>query len=309
MSILFYCTFKNKDQWLRSIKKKFKKEIVYSPNNKLDYSKINYAIVWNLPDKIYSKLNNIKIIFSLGAGVDHIIKLPSYRKTPIIRVKDVNMAKRMSYHVHSQILSYQLKLYLFQQAQIKRQWLGEQYTKLNSEITVGILGLGFLGKSVANYLMKLKYNVIGFKKENKNLKNNMKIYTSKNLKTFLGKSDIVVSILPNTNETKDFIDSSFLNKMKKEALLINIGRGSTLNEIDLLKHINKNKNFFASLDVFKIEPLPKKNKFWNNKNVTVTPHAAALTDINSTIDLMYKKYLSFKKNGNIKSHVNLNKGY
>ena len=115
MSILFYCTFKNKDQWLRSIKKKFKKEIVYTPNNKLDYSKINYAIVWNLPDKIYSKLNNIKIIFSLGAGVDHIIKLPSYRKTPIIRVKDVNMAKRMSYHVHSQILSYQLKLYLFHQ--------------------------------------------------------------------------------------------------------------------------------------------------------------------------------------------------
>ena len=77
MSILFYCTFKNKDQWLRSIKKKFKKEKVYTPNNKLDYSKIDYAIVWNLPDKIYSKLNNIKIIFSLGAGVDHIIKLES----------------------------------------------------------------------------------------------------------------------------------------------------------------------------------------------------------------------------------------
>ena len=72
----------------------------------------------------------------------------------------------------------------FNQSKRKRQWLGEQYTKLNPEITVGILGLGFLGKSVANYLMKLKYNVIGFKKENKNLKNNMKIYTSKNLQTF-----------------------------------------------------------------------------------------------------------------------------
>ena len=88
--------------------------------------------MFELPDKIYSKLNNIKIIFSLGAGVDHIIKLPII-ETPIIRVKDVNMAKRMSYHVHSQILSYQLKLYLFQQAQIKDN-ASEQYTKLNSEI-------------------------------------------------------------------------------------------------------------------------------------------------------------------------------
>ena len=69
------------------------------------------------------KLKNVKIIFSLGAGVDHIINLPSYNNTPIVRVKDINMAKRMSYHVHSQILIYQLKLYLYQKAQLQKKWL------------------------------------------------------------------------------------------------------------------------------------------------------------------------------------------
>ena len=97
--------------------------------------------------------------------------------------------------------------------------------------------------------------------------------------------------------------------MKKNSFLINIGRGSTLNEQDLLLHLNKNKYFHVSLDVFKIEPLPKNNKFWTHKNVIVTPHAAALTDIESSIDLMVKRLNYFRKTGKIKSDVNLDKGY
>ena len=309
MSILFHCNFTNKQQWLNSIKKKFPKNKVYTINDRPNLLKIEYAIVWNLPNSVMMKLKNIKILFSLGAGVDHIINLPSYNKTPIVRVKDINMAERMSYHVHSQILTYQLKLYLFQKAQIQKKWLGEQNTKLNKDITIGILGLGFLGSYVGKYLTNLNYNVIGFRRENKKSISNIKIYTDKNLNKFLKFSDIVVSILPDTEKTKNFINKKFLNLMKKESFLINIGRGNTLNEYDLLTHLNNNKYFHASLDVFKTEPLPKNNKFWTHKNVIITPHAAALTDIDSSIDLMVKRLNDFKKTGKIKSDVNLNRGY
>ena len=309
MSILFYCNFTNKKKWLQTIKKKFPENKVFTINDNPDFLKIEYAIVWNLPDSIMKKLKNLKIVFSLGAGVDHIINLPSYNKTPIVRVKDINMAERMSYHVHSQILNYQLKLYLFQKAQIQKKWLGEQYTKLNKDITVGIIGLGFLGYYVGKYLSNINYKVIGFKRENKKTKSQIKIFTGNNLNQFLKLSDIVVSILPDTNKTKNFINKKFLSLMKKEAFLINIGRGSTLNELDLLSHLDKNKNFYVSLDVFKKEPLPKNNKFWTQKNVTVTPHAAALTDIDSSIDLMVERFNHFKKTGQIKSDVNLNRGY
>ena len=309
MSIFFYCNFRNKKEWLKSIKKKFSKNKVFSIKDKPNFSQIEYAIVWNLPDSIMKKLKNVKIIFSLGAGVDHIINLPSYNKTPIVRVKDINMAERMSYHVHSQILTYQLKLYLFQKAQIQKKWLGEQHTKLNRELTIGIIGLGFLGNHVGKYLSNLNYNVIGFKRENKNKKSKIKIYTKKNLNKFLNLSDIVVSILPDTEKTKNFINKKFLSLMKKNSFLINIGRGSTLNEQDLLLHLNKNKSFHVSLDVFKIEPLPKKNKFWTHKNVIITPHAAALTDIDSSINHMFKRLKDYKKTGKIKSDVNLIKGY
>tara|TARA_Y100000590_G_C15720083_1_gene1013263 strand:- start:1125 stop:2054 length:930 start_codon:yes stop_codon:yes gene_type:complete len=309
MSILFHCTFPNEKKWLQSVRKKFNRHKVFTIKDKFNFNEIHYAIIWNLPDRILRKLVNLKVIFSLGAGVDHIINTPSYKNVPILRVKDPNMAKRMSYHVHSQILNYQLKLNLFQKAQLKKKWLGEMETLLNHEITIGILGVGFLGTAVGKYLKKMEYKVIGFKKSYSQSIKPFKLYNKKNINTFIKSSNIVVSILPSTKETENFIDLNFLKQMKKDALLINIGRGVSLNENHLLQHLNKNKNFYVSLDVFKKEPLPKTHKFWNHPNIIVTPHAAALTDIDSSIDLMHSRYLAFVRTGKIKSDVDLKKGY
>ena len=115
--------------------------------------------------------------------------------------------------------------------------------------------------------------------------------------------------MPYTEETKNFINQRFLEQMKKNSLLINIGRGASLNEEHLLKHLKKNKNFYASLDVFNNEPLPRHHKFWKHPNVIVTPHTAGLTDIDSSINLIYERYLAYIQNGKIKSDVDLIKGY
>ena len=82
----------------------------FTSKDNIQLDKIEAALVWNLPDKILKKLTNLKIIFSLGAGVDHILNLSNYKKTPIIRIQDQNMRARMLNHVLSQILNYQLKL-------------------------------------------------------------------------------------------------------------------------------------------------------------------------------------------------------
>ena len=110
MHILFYCPWHDKHKWLKLIKKKFKKYKIVTLNENLDFAKIDYAIIWELPNEIYKKLYKLKLIFSLGAGVDHIINLSSYNKIPIIRLKNKFMAERMSNHVISQILEFQLNL-------------------------------------------------------------------------------------------------------------------------------------------------------------------------------------------------------
>ena len=88
MSIFFYCNWHDRDQWLKEIKKKFKKKTIVTLEDKPDFFKVQYAIIWELPNEVYQKLVNLKLLFSMGAGVDHILDLPSYNKVPIIRLKD-----------------------------------------------------------------------------------------------------------------------------------------------------------------------------------------------------------------------------
>ena len=309
MNILFHASFANKDEFLKSLKKKFIPHKIFTLDQNIPLDKIEVALVWNLPDKILKKLKNLKIIFSLGAGVDHILKLPSYKNTPIIRIQDPNMRSRMLNHVLSQILIYQLKLNEYNKAQQKNIWLDERLTALNTDLTIGILGLGYLGKFIANKLKSLNYNVIGYKNTVSTGKSQIPIHNKKSLKTFLKLSDIVVSVLPATIQTRDLINKSFLNQMKKKSLLINIGRGSSLNEIDLFNHSKRNKYFFASLDVFKTEPLPKNSKLWKNQNITITPHVAAITDVDSSTNYIFTKFEQFRTKGKIKSDVKIQKGY
>lgn len=313
MNILIYCTFDNKDDWEISIKKKFIKDKIFLLEDKPDLKKIDCAIIWGLTDNILKKLTNLKIIFSLGAGVDHILKLSNYKGTPIIRVKDTSMALRMSYHVLSQILEYQLNLKFFQKAQLTKTWKENlqfhRKVKLNKEINVGILGVGFLGSFVGKFLKKLDYQLMGFKNSPLNNNKIFPIYSKKNIDYFIKSNDIIVSILPSTPSTKNFINKKFLQKMKKNSLLINVGRGNVINDNDLINHLKINKNFFASLDVFDREPLTKSSLFWKMENVTITPHVASLTVVKNITDQIFIKLNKYKKTKKIKSDVDLKKGY
>ncbi len=309
MNIFFYATYSNQKEFLKTLRNKFKQDKIYTIEDNVDLSEIDVAMVWNPPNNVFKKMINLKVIFSIGAGVDHILKLSNIRNLPIIRVKDPTMRIRMYNHVLSQVLIFQLKLKIYDDAQRKKIWMNERYTPLNGELTIGIMGLGYIGSFVALNIKKQGYNVIGFKRNVVNKNTSLEIYDSSSLSKFIAKSDVIVSILPDTKKTKNFINANFLKKMKKSSLLVNIGRGSGVNELDLIKHIKNNPDFYASLDVFNKEPLNKNHNFWSNKNITITPHVAAITDHDSSINYLYKRFMDFKKNGKIKSDVDIKLGY
>ena len=309
MSILFYCNFQNQDKWLKSFRKKFTGHKIYTVTSDLDYKKIKYAIIWKLPDEILSKLVNLKAIFLLGAGVDSIIHSVNVKKIPILRLKDPFMGERMSYHVHSQILNYQLRLKNYQNAQLKRIWHDELEPMMNFDLNIGILGSGYLGICVGKYLKKLNYNVLGYKKTSDKTTNSFPILFGKKINQFILQSDIIVSILPSTEETFNFINKDFLKLMKQNSLLINVGRGSTVDEKSLTKHLKSNKNFYASLDVFVNEPLKNNNPLWKMPNVTVTPHIASLTGLDTALEQIFKRFDKYIRTGKIKSDVDFKKKY
>ena len=310
MTILFHnTTFDKIDVWKKTIKKYFKNEKIISIKDYKKFNNVKYAIIWNLPDETLSKLKNLKIIFSMGAGVDHILKLKNYnRKIPIIRIKDPKMGERIANYSLAQILNYQLNFKIFQNSQNKKYWSGERTPIDNQNLTVGILGLGFLGSYIAKKLIKLNYNVIAYKKSSKRFLN-IKVYTKKNITKFIKNSDVIVSILPATPETDNIINESFLKKMKKKSCLINIGRGNAIDETALVKHLKRNKDFFVYLDVFKNEPLKSSNKLWSLSNVSITPHVAGVTAIDSAVEYMFQKYQIYINNHKLKSDVETNKSF
>ena len=188
MHIFFYATYSNEEEFLDTLRNKFKHDKVYTIKDKIDLSKIDVAMVWNLPNNIFKKMVNLKAIFSIGAGVDHILKLSNIKKLPIIRVKDPAMRIRMYNHVLSQILIFQLKLNIYDEAQRKKIWMNERYTPLNNELTIGIMGLGYIGNFVALKIKKLGYQVIGYKRNNVLKNNSFEILNAKTLCTLLNVS-------------------------------------------------------------------------------------------------------------------------
>jgi len=310
MTLFFHCSWHDRLEWIKMLKKKFKNNNIVTLEDKPDLSKIKYAIIWELPNEVYQKLTNLKLIFSMGAGVDHILNLPGFNQVPIVRLKDFNMAERMSNHIISQILQYQLNLKTYMESQTKHVWKDFNIPSLNVSLTIGLLGVGFLGSYVAKTLIRLGYRVQGYKYSKPKKRYPFPVfYKKKDLKKFIKNSDILVSLLPATSNTFNFINKDFFESMQKKTLLINVGRGLSINEKDLINHLKKNKFFYASLDVFKIEPLPKKNPLWHLPNVIVTPHVASLTGINSAVNHMYKKYKESQKNKRFKSDVDFKKGY
>tara|TARA_Y100001970_G_scaffold235342_1_gene294285 strand:+ start:779 stop:1705 length:927 start_codon:yes stop_codon:yes gene_type:complete len=308
MSILFHCTFDNSNEWKRKIKKKFKNKDIISIHDKSKFNSVEIAIIWNLPNNVLSKLPNLKIIFSLGAGVDHILKLEDYNGKPIVRIKDPLMGELMYYYVLSQILNFQVGINEYKNAQSNKLWSKEILPKFNKDLTVGILGLGYLGSIVGKLLARNQYNIIGYKKT-KIKKQKFKMYYGKQLSSFIKSSDILINLLPNTKDTINFIDIKFLSLMKKKSLLISAGRGSTVNENDLIKYLKINKYFYAALDVFHSEPLSKKSLLWSLPNVNITPHVASITLVDSAIDLIFTRYIKYLNTKKIQPDVNLKKGY
>ena len=128
------------------------------------------------------------------------------------------MAERMNNHILLQILYYQLNFQLFKEAQLKSIWLDDKEPDLNNKITIGILGIGYLGTYVGNKLSNLGYKVIGFKASKPKQKYPFIVfYKKKDLKKFLNQSDVVACILPSTPKTFHMIDNKFLNDMKERS--------------------------------------------------------------------------------------------
>jgi glyoxylate/hydroxypyruvate reductase A len=242
-----------------------------------DPAEIDYALVWRPEPGFLASLPNLKLILSLGAGVDHILTdthLPG--GVPIVRLVDPYMTDAMSEYVVLQVLRLHRQDLDYRAQQERRMWL-ELDQKNAAERAVGILGFGELGQDAARKLQGLGFDVALWGRRQRTAEGLLGYAGSTGLSALLDRSEILVCLLPLTAETEGILNASTFATLPKGAALINAARGGHLVEEDLLAALASGRLSAAVLDVFRDEPLPADHPFWHHPRIVVTPHVAAAT--------------------------------
>lgn len=183
--------------------------------------------------------------------------------------------------------------------------------------TVLILGTGDIGTRLAHRLKAFGTHIIGLRRNPKanTLPDFDEIQGLSQLDDMLKKADIIVGCLPNTSETAGLLDEKRLRLMKKDALLINVGRGSLIKNADLIRVLKDGNLKGVALDVSEIEPLPENSPLWDMPNVFITPHIAGPSfggnsDVENAIwDICMQNLESFLNGEALEHVVDLKQGY
>jgi len=242
-----------------------------------DPADIDYALVWRPEPGLLASLPNLKLILSLGAGVDHILCDPLLpHDLPIVRLVDPYMTDAMSEYVVLQVLRLHRQDLDYRAQQEAAVWR-ELAQKNAAERCVGILGAGALGQDAARKLKRLGFDVALWSRSERAFEGLASYAGAAGLTALLGRSEILVCLLPLTPETEGILNTSTFTLLPKGAALINAARGGHLVEEDLLAALAAGRLSAAVLDVFREEPLPAGHPFWRHPRIIVTPHIAAAT--------------------------------
>ena len=257
---------------------------------------------------ILKKLPNLRLIQKVGAGVENMLSnynMPKHIK--ICRMSSEMQAKEMAEYCLTEVLAYQRNIREYFNNQSLKMWKQRQPLIVKDK-SVSILGLGLIGMEIAQILQNFGFTVFGWSRTVKP-KLNFKNYSGINgLITVVSKADYVISVLPETNETKNLLSLSILRKFKPGSVLINVGRGSVINEEGLIKVLSEGILGGATLDVFQQEPLPKEHPFWTHPKIVITPHVSGwnVEDAIETIPLNYYRLI---KNEPLLFEIDQKRGY
>lgn len=288
------------------------REVVLQPDGERDPS-IDYAVVWRQPHGVLNRLPNLKAIFSLGAGVDHLMSDPTLPDLPIVRVVSANLTQYMVEYVVWRVMDHHRRGTEYRQAQRNGTWT-EFSQPVSSGVSVGFMGLGELGGAAARALAPLGFKLNAWTRRRASVEGITTFAGTNELQPFLAQTDILVVLLPLTGETRGIIDYALLSSLRRDnaiggAVLINAGRGGLHKEADILRALEDGSLKEASLDVFEVEPLPSSSALWTHPRVFVTPHSAAPSDPREVIRPMLEQMDAYDRGAPLAHLVDRAAGY
>ena len=284
MAFLFILPTWPVDVWTAAMKKVAPDiDLRVWPDKMGNVEDIEYCAAWLPPPGVVKSLPNLKVIMSLGAGVDAILKdetLPKH--LPIVRVNDPDLTGRMTEYVVLHVLMHHRQQRRLDENQRKRVW-DSFVTHAAKDLSVGIMGMGVMGTDSALKLRDIGFRVAGWSRSRKVIPGVESFAGAAEFDAFLARTDVLVSLLPATPDTDGIINRQTIRKLSRKGpfgapIIINAGRGRQQVAEDILAALDAGELYAATLDVFTPEPLPPDSAFWTHPKVTLTPHCAADSD-------------------------------
>ncbi|MRH44526.1 D-2-hydroxyacid dehydrogenase [Aquibacillus halophilus] len=276
-------------------------EIVSSDDLKWADAYVNFKPTANF------EFHNIKWVHSLGAGVDSFLYEKKWKDDVLLTRTICSFGQRISQYCLSYYLKDLQKHDLFQKQQKANKWQPITPQLIDGQKTV-VYGTGEIGQEIAKLFSSLGMEVFGVSLSGRNKPYFSKVYSTTTEFDLFSETDLLINTLPLTESTDGLFGKKIFDQLNN-AVFINVGRGASLIESDLLNSLEKQNIRLAVLDVFKEEPLPKDNLLWQHNNVVITPHISAVTTVEEAVSCFLDTLDRIEKNSELKNDVDPLRGY
>lgn len=241
-----------------------------------DPTQVAYLAAWEPPDGIAQRFPNLRVLFSTGAGIDQfdLDALPA--EVPLVRMVEPGIIDGMIEYVVFSVLALHRDMPAYRRQQACEQWRPIQVRTAASR-RVGVLGLGSLGQAVLARLKLFGFDCAGWARSPRAVDGARTFSGADGLAAFLGRTDILVCLLPLTDETRGMLCARLFDALPRGASLVHVGRGQHLRDADLLAALDAGQIGEAILDVTDPEPLAAGHALWRHPRVWLTPHIASMT--------------------------------
>jgi glyoxylate/hydroxypyruvate reductase A len=269
---------------------------------------IEIALAWKPTPGLLASFRNLKMIVSLGMGVDHLLADDKLPDVAITRIMDDGLVGQMSEYALYWGLWHHRDIEKYAASQRAKKWKPEEFID-SIHRRIGIMGLGTIGQDTAKKFAALGFPTAGWSRTQKTLPGVETFHGPDGLAAFLARTDILINVLPLTRETRGIMDKTLFAALPKGAFVINMGRGGHVVDDDLLAALDSGHISGAALDVFNVEPLPPEHPYWTHPRVHITPHMAGYTNPRTASPGVIENIKALRAGQPLKNTVDAKTGY
>lgn len=273
-----------------------------------DPAEIRYLAAWIPPDDVMAQYPNLELLFSVGAGVDQLDLAKFPPELPIVRMIEPGLVDSMVEYVAMAVLALHRDLVPYIAQQREQSWKPYRIVPA-TERRVGVLGLGMLGEACARKLAGFGFPVAGWSRSRHAVDGVESFAGAAELPNFLARSDILICLLPLTDETRGILGAELFAGLPRGAMLVNAGRGGHLDQDALLAALDSGQLSAAVLDVAVPEPLPAGHRIWSHPRVLLTPHIASRSRDEAAVDAVLENLRRHRAGEPLVGLIDRRRGY